>query len=255
MRLSIDKVSKQFGGVSALDEVSFDVEDGRLTALIGPNGAGKTTMFNCIAGTHRPTSGTVSCDGREVTGLPPARILDAGIARTFQLVRSFRGLTVLETVMAAGHHRSGQSFAGSLLPLRSVRASERALEHEAGATLEAIGVSDLAGNHVHELPYGQQRLVEIAKALMTGAQMLLLDEPAAGLHPDEVKSLRRLLMSLRERGTTILLVEHNMPFVLSIADHVVVLEFGKKLAEGSPTQISNNEQVIDSYLGKQEDHA
>ena len=255
MSLVIDGVTKRFGGVAALEDVGFAVETGRLTALIGPNGAGKTTMFNCIAGVHRPTAGTVTLDGRDITGLQPARVLDAGIARTFQLVRSFRGLTVLETVMAAGHHRAGQGFWGSILATTSVRRSEKVLEQEARATLEAIGVSQLADSHVHELPYGQQRLVEIAKALMTGAQTLLLDEPAAGLHHDDVVALRNLLLSLRERGTTILLVEHNMPFVLSIADHIVVLDFGKKLADGTADEIANDQRVIDSYLGKEEDVA
>lgn len=255
MNLVVEGITKKFGGVTALTDVSFEVEQGKLTALIGPNGAGKTTMFNCIAGAHRPTSGTVRLGDRDITGLPPARVLDAGIARTFQLVRSFRGLTVLETVMAAGHHRSGQGFVGSILALRSVRTSDAVLEAEARATLEAIGVSELADSHVHELPYGQQRLVEIAKALMTGATTLLLDEPAAGLHRDDVQALRNLLLSLRERGTTILLVEHNMPFVLSIADHIVVLEFGKKLAEGTPAEISSDQRVIDSYLGKEQDIA
>lgn len=255
MSLVINGITKTFGGVKALTDVSFEVQTGALTALIGPNGAGKTTMFNCIAGALKPTGGTVTLDGRDITGLPPARILDTGIARTFQLVRSFRGLTVLETVMAAGHYRSGQSFLGSILALPSVRRSEQILEEEARATLDAIGVAHLAGSHVHELPYGQQRLIEIAKALMTGATTLLLDEPAAGLHHDEVVALRRLLLALRERGTTILLVEHNMPFVLSIADHVVVLEFGKKLADGTPQEISNDQRVIDSYLGKEQDVA
>jgi branched-chain amino acid transport system ATP-binding protein len=255
MSLVVNGVTKVFGGVKALSEVSFTVETDKLTALIGPNGAGKTTMFNCIAGAHKPTSGTVTFDGRDITGLAPAKVLDAGIARTFQLVRSFRGLTVLETVMAAAHHRSGQGFLNSVFALPGVRTSERTLEREALATLDALGVGGLAGSHVHELPYGQQRLIEIAKALMTGASTLLLDEPAAGLHAEEVISLRNLLLSLRERGTTILLVEHNMPFVLSIADHIVVLEFGKKLAEGTPEEISNDQRVIDSYLGKEQDLA
>jgi len=235
--------------------VTFTVPTGRLTALIGPNGAGKTTMFNCIAGLFKPTSGTVTLDGRDITGLPPARILDEGIARTFQLVRSFRGLTVLETVMTAGHFRSGQNFWNSILALPRVRRSDEVLAEEARATLDALGIGGLADRHVHELPYGQQRLVEIAKALMTGSNVLLLDEPAAGLHTDEVHALRGLLAALRERGTTILLVEHNMPFVLSIADHVAVLEFGNKIAEGTPDEIARDQRVIDSYLGKEQDVA
>ncbi|GAA1062339.1 ABC transporter ATP-binding protein [Agromyces bracchium] len=255
MSLVVDGVTKTFGGNTALQDVSFTVETGKLTALIGPNGAGKTTMFNCIAGLHRPTSGTVTLDGRDITGLGPSRVLDAGIARTFQLVRSFRELTVLETIMTAGHWRSGQGFWNSILALPGARSSEETLASEAHATLEALGLHHLAGRRVHELPYGQQRLVEIAKALMTGARTLLLDEPAAGLHPEEVHSLRQLLAALRDRGTTILLVEHNMPFVLSIADHVVVLEFGRKITDGTPVEIANDQRVIDSYLGKEEDIA
>lgn len=255
MSLVIENVTKAFGGNTALSDVSFDVATGKLTALIGPNGAGKTTMFNCIAGLHRPTQGNITFDGRDITGMAPAKVLDAGIARTFQLVRSFRELTVLETIMVAGHWRSGQSFWPSILALPSVRRSDERLEYEARSTLVALGLAHLADQRVHELPYGQQRLIEIAKALMTGARTLLLDEPAAGLHPEEALALRGLLAALRERGTTILLVEHNMPFVLSIADHVVVLEFGHKIADGTPQEISKNQRVIDSYLGKEEDIA
>jgi len=253
--LEVAHITKRFGGVTALSDVSFTVPAGQLTALIGPNGAGKTTMFNCIAGVHKPTSGSVTLDGRDITGLSPTKILDAGIARTFQLVRSFRGLTVLETVMTAGHFRSGQGFWNSILALPLVRRSDAILADEAIATLEQLGIADLMHQHVHELPYGQQRLVEIAKALMTGSEILLLDEPAAGLHDEEVHALRGLLAALRERGATILLVEHNMPFVLSLADHVVVLEFGTKIAEGTPREIAENQKVIDSYLGKEEDLA
>lgn len=255
MTLEISNITKQFGGLTALSDVSFTVPAGKLTALIGPNGAGKTTMFNCIAGLHKPTKGSVLLNGRDITGLPPAKILDAGIARTFQLVRSFRGLTVLETVMTAGHFRSGQGFWNSIFVLPVVRRSEEVLRAEAIATLEALGIEHLADKHVHELPYGQQRLVEITKALMTGSEVLLLDEPAAGLHEDEVYALRGLLAALRERGKTILLVEHNMPFVLSIADHVAVLEFGQKIAEGPPQQIAKDQRVIDSYLGKEPESA
>lgn len=250
MRLEVTRVTKHFGGLKALDDVSFVAGSGQLTALIGPNGAGKTTMFSCIAGSHPVTSGRVTLDGAVLTGMRPAAVLRHGLARTFQLVRSFEGLTVLETVMTSGHWRSGQTFWGGMLPMRSQWQSEDRLRAEALQTLAALGVDHLAHQHVHELPYGQQRLVEIAKVLATGADTLLLDEPAAGLHESELDALSDVLVSIRSSGRTILMVEHNMAFLMSLADRVVVLDFGRKLAEGTPTEVANNRQVIDAYLGK-----
>lgn len=255
MTITVDNVSKRFGGIAALSDVSFTAKTGELTALIGPNGAGKTTMFNCIAGFHRPTSGTVLLDDVDITGLPPARVLRHGVARTFQLVRSFEGLTVLESVMAAGHWRSGQGFVAAMLALPSLRRSEDRLRQEALDTLDALGIARLAGQRMHELPYGQQRLVEIAKVLATGADVLLLDEPAAGLRDEEVHALKRMLAGLTTSGKTVLLVEHNMPFVLSIADNVVVLDFGRVIATGPASVVSRDQRVIDSYLGKEVENA
>lgn len=250
MTIVVDGVSKTFGGITALSGVSFTADQSNLTALIGPNGAGKTTMFNCIAGFYRPTAGSVTLNGDDITNAPPAKVLRHGLARTFQLVRSFEGLTVVESVMTAGHWRSGQTFFSAMLALPSARRSEKRLRLEAMETLDALGIGALATRRVHELPYGQQRLVEIAKVLATGAHTLLLDEPAAGLHEREVASLSDVLLGLRAAGKTVLLVEHNMPFVLSIADHVVVLDFGVVLAQGSPTEIARDPRVIDSYLGR-----
>jgi branched-chain amino acid transport system ATP-binding protein len=250
MRLEVNGVSKHFGGLKALDDVSFTAESGQLTALIGPNGAGKTTMFSCVAGSHAVTNGRVTLDGTVLTGMRPASILRHGLARTFQLVRSFEGLTVLETVMTSGHWRSGQTFWGALVPLTSQRRSEDRLRDEALQTLAALGVDHLANRRVHELPYGQQRLVEIAKVLATGADTLLLDEPAAGLHESELDALTAVLANIRASGRTILMVEHNMAFLMNLADRVVVLDFGRKLAEGTPSEVTNNRQVIDAYLGK-----
>lgn len=255
MRLEVNRVSKRFGGLQALEDVSFTAEAGELTALIGPNGAGKTTMFNCISGSFPLTGGEVRLDGRLLTGMRPAQVLTHGLARTFQLVRPFEGLTVLETVMTSGHWRSGQRFWGAMLPMPSRFQSERRLRGEAMQTLAALGVAHLADQHVHELPYGQQRLVEIAKVLATGADTLLLDEPAAGLHATELQALSDVLIDIRKAGRTILMVEHNMAFLMRLADRVVVLDFGRKLAEGTPEEVSANQDVIDAYLGKGSDSA
>ena len=255
MRLEVNSVSKRFGGLHALEDVSFTAQSGELTALIGPNGAGKTTMFNCISGSYPLTGGDVRLDGTLLTGMRPAQVLTHGLARTFQLVRPFEGLTVLETVMTSGHWRSGQSFWGTMLPTRSLFRSENRLRGEAMQTLAALGVDNLADQHVHQLPYGQQRLVEIAKVLATGADTLLLDEPAAGLHATELQALSDVLVDIRKAGRTILMVEHNMAFLMSLADRVVVLDFGRKLAEGTPEEVNANQDVIDAYLGKGSDSA
>lgn len=249
VRLEVIGVSKRFGGLQALANVSFTAESGELTAIIGPNGAGKTTLFSCIAGSHRADSGQILLDSDPITNLPPAKVLRRGLARTFQLVRSFEGLTVLETVMTAGHARSGQGFAPSVLVLPHVRHSEAVLEQEARATLAALGIEGLAGQYTHELPYGQQRLVEIAKVLATGAEMLLLDEPAAGLHASEAHSLAAAIRGIQASGRTLIMIEHNMPFLMSLAQRIVVLEFGQKIAEGTPDAIRRNPDVVRAYLG------
>lgn len=255
MRLVVDSLSKRFGGLNALSGVSFTAEDQKITGLIGPNGAGKTTLFNCVSGFYRPDEGTVELGGRSMHGLRPSSVLQAGLARTFQLVRPFHGLTVLETVMTAGHWRSGQGLLASMAGLPRIHKSEERLRSEAVRTLHALDIAHLADSYTHELPYGQQRLVEIAKVLATGAQTLLLDEPAAGLHETEVDSLAVVVRGIRDAGRTLLIVEHNMPFILGLADHVVVLDFGKVTAAGTPQEVSENPAVIESYLGKVDEHA
>lgn len=255
MNLVVDSLSKNFGGLKALSDVTFTAKSGQITALIGPNGAGKTTLFNCVSGFYTPEQGEVSLGGASLVGLRPSTVLQKGLARTFQLVRPFHGLTVLETVMTAGHWRAEQSMFASMFALQRVRRSEARVRQEAIATLDALGIAHLASRHVQELPYGQQRLVEIAKVLATGAQTLLLDEPAAGLHESEVEALAHVLIGIKSTGRTVLIVEHNMPFIMGIADHLVVLNFGLVMASGSPEEVSTNPEVIESYFGKRNENA
>lgn len=251
MFLQINGVTKRFGGLVACNNVSFSLEENQITALIGPNGAGKTTLFNCISGYYPPDEGEVLLNGESLNGLLPNQILRKGLARTFQLVRNFEGMTILENVMTAGYSRSGQRFLGAMLSLPSVRRSERQLRQEALEILEFCGIRHIAGKYPNEISYGHRRLVEVAKVLMTGAKLLLLDEPAAGLNDQETMTLMSMLHKIRESGRTILIVEHNMKFVMGLADKIVVLEFGKKIAEGTPGEIKQNPQVIKAYLGRE----
>jgi branched-chain amino acid transport system ATP-binding protein len=255
MRVEVEGLSKRFGGLQALNNVTFVAEAGQVTALIGPNGAGKTTLFNCVCGYCTPEEGDVRLDGVSIVGLRPYQVARRGLARTFQLVRPFHGLTVLETVLTAGHWRSGQGMLLSALGHPRIRRSERRLREEAMATLEVLGIADRAFALTQDLPYGLQRMVEIAKVLMTGAQTLLLDEPAAGLHDSEVDQLSAVVRGIAATGRTVLLVEHNVPFVLGTADHIVVLDFGSMIAAGTPAEISVNPVVIKSYLGTEGHHA
>ena len=265
--LRAEALTMRFGGLLAVDQVSFEVARGSITALIGPNGAGKTTVFNCITGFYRPTGGAIrlrQTDGGEALlhRLKDHRIARAGVARTFQNVRLFPGMTALENLLVAQHvtlHRATGLGIGALLGISGYRAAEARAVDLAAEWLRATGLLDRADDPAGALPYGAQRRLEIARAMCTMPALLCLDEPAAGLNPRESDDLASLLLAIRDGSaaasapTSVLLIEHDMGIVMRISDHVVVLDHGKKIAEGAPEQVRNDRHVIAAYLGEPEE--
>jgi branched-chain amino acid transport system ATP-binding protein len=248
-RLQVRGLNHCFGGLRAVSQVDFDAVEGGITALIGPNGAGKTTVFNLISGVLRPQAGSIRLDGRELAGLPSHRIARLGVCRTFQTTALFPRLSALENVMVGRHARSRAGYLSGLLNLPWTWAEERAIRARAASIMEELGVADCAGQPAASLSFRNQRLVEIARALAAEPRVLLLDEPAAGLNLHETEELGRLIRGIREKGITVLLVEHDMSLVMDICDRVVVLSYGRKLAEGTPADIQRNPEVIAIYLG------
>jgi branched-chain amino acid transport system ATP-binding protein len=247
--LEVRDLHKSFGGLAAVNSVSFTVIPGEILALIGPNGAGKTTIFNLLSGTHRPDSGIMLFQGHTIDGLRPSQIAGQGLVRTFQNLQIFANMTVLENVMVGCHLHGRTGFLAAAVRWPGTAAEEAALREQALACLELVGLAGRAGDEATSLPFGQQRLVEIARALAARPKLLLLDEPAAGLTRVEAEALDVLICRIRQQGVTVFLVEHDMNLVMALADRVIVLQYGTKIAQGTPTEIQGNAAVIGAYLG------
>ncbi len=257
--LDVTGLTMDFGGIRALDSLDLDVHSGEIVALIGPNGAGKTTFFNCITGIYAPTAGNVlltsSGSSKQVSlkGLKPNQVTEKGLARTFQNIRLFRQMTVLENVMIGRHCRTKAFILGAVLRSAATRKEEQEILEISYSILEKVGLAEVANEFADNLPYGAQRRLEVARALATEPLLLLLDEPAAGMNPQETLELEQLIKQISNDGQAILLIEHDMKLIMSLSDRIFVMDYGKKIAQGTPSEVRENPAVIKAYLGEEVD--
>ncbi|MBP3040298.1 ABC transporter ATP-binding protein [Bacillaceae bacterium Marseille-Q3522] len=249
--LEVTNLTKKFGELYATNNINMNIMEKSITAVIGPNGAGKTTFFNMITGVYKPTSGQIFLNGQPISGLKPHLVTKQGIARTFQNIRLFSALTVLDNVLIGMHHHLKSSWIGTLLQMPGTKNAEEKAQREAYKLLKYVGLAELVNESAGNLAYGQQRRLEIARAIATKPKILLLDEPAAGMNPKETKDLTNLIHHMRaELDITIILIEHDMRLVMEISDYIFVLDHGEEIASGKPDEIKNNPRVIEAYLGK-----